>query len=111
MAPPLVNEELLVPPLAIDSIPETKLEEARLIGPEERAPIELDWPTPSPREEKMGAELTVKLPPIPTFPVVDKVDSWVLPVTFKEDNRLTPEVTVKDWPIPTLPDTFKLLPI
>lgn len=66
--------EALVPPLAIGRIPLTKLVDARLMGPDERAPVEFDWTTPVPKVEKTGAEVTVNDPPMPTLPVVVNVD-------------------------------------
>ncbi len=46
--------------------------------------------------------------PMPTFPEVFKVENWELPITFSDEERLTPEVTVNDPPIPTLPVVVKV---
>ena len=48
------------------------------------------------------------VPPIPMFPDVFKVERLVLPVTEREDCRLTPEVTVSDPPIETLSEVVSV---
>lgn len=61
-----------------------------------------DWTTPAPKVEKVGAELTVSEPPIPTLPV--RLDS---PETLMPLLKTPISVTVSDDPTPTLPETTK----
>jgi hypothetical protein len=58
-----------VPPLGTPSMPDTKVDDPKLIAPEDNPPILLDWTTPALKLEKTGAEVTTRDPPIPTLPV------------------------------------------
>lgn len=97
-----------VPPFAIGSMPETKVEEAKLTAPDDNPPRELEKTTPDPRVENTAAEDTDKVPPTPTLPEVLSPAREVSPATFNEESRLTPEVTVSDEPKPTLPEVLRV---
>ncbi len=61
-----------------------------------------------PTDPNIPAEETFKEAPIPVLPDVDRVDSWVLPATLTDDEKLAPEVTVRDDPTPTFPVVVKV---
>jgi len=75
--PLVVKVPTPVPPLTTGSMPDTKLDEARLTAPEDNPPMALDWTMPDPKVEKTGAEVTVKDPPTETLPVVVKVEALI----------------------------------
>ena len=101
--PLVVNVPAPVPPLLTGSIPETKVDEARLTGPDDNPPKELDWTIPDPKVEKTGADDTVKDEPIETLPVVDKVANEVWAATVKPDKPWIKELKMAVPPTPTLP--------
>jgi hypothetical protein len=118
VTPPVLNEELLVPPLVIGSIPVTKLEpEDRVNGPEDNPPEALEKTRPVPSVEITAAEETLSDPPTPTFPVVVSVEELISMASTlpREDSpeTLNPLNTPKELdltvpPTPTLPETSNL---
>jgi hypothetical protein len=80
----VLNEELLVPPLAIGSIPVINDEpEDRVSGPEDNPPSELENTNPVESVEITAAELTVSVAPIPVLPETFNVP--VMPVLAKSE--------------------------
>ena len=103
--------ELLVPPLAIGNIP--KISDVRETEVVESAPL-VDLTIPVPKEEKVGADVTVKDPPIATLPVVESVVPEIAARSDDPDTLIpllnTPtEVWTVDAPSPTLPVAVKVV--
>ncbi len=90
--------------MAIPNTPVTS--EVRLTDVADKAPL-VDLTIPEPKEENTGAEVTTKLPPIPTLPVVFKLAEVSDPVNapFIPERR---EDILRDPPILTLPEVERV---
>ena len=113
--PPVTNDELFVPPLAIPNIP-VILEEVNDKAEEVIYPDASDCRTPAPYPVFLMADVNVAVPPTPTLPEredipdIPRVAPDILLVTDNESSTEAEE-TVKDWEIPTFPATLNDDPI